>query len=89
MEIKQPIKSIDYWFADRVGRVRYHKTVHFYLMIPVGGATYQHDPEFDVVQWFDAEKAVKVLAHSNEANVLQKALDIIAERNMAGPSERT
>jgi hypothetical protein len=58
-------------------------------MIPVGGATDQHDPEFDVVQWFDAEKAVKVLAHSNEANVLQKALDIIAERNMAGPSERT
>ena len=58
-------------------------------MIPVGGATDQHDPEFDVVQWFDAEQAVKTLAHANEANVLQRALDLIAERDNTGPEERT
>jgi hypothetical protein len=57
-------------------------------MIPVGGATDQHDPEFDVVQWFDAKQAVKTLAHANEANVLQRALDLIAERDNAGPGER-
>jgi 8-oxo-dGTP pyrophosphatase MutT (NUDIX family) len=89
VEIDGSLGSIDYWFADRDKEVRYHKTVHFYLMIPVGGATDQHDPEFDVVQWFDAKQAVKTLAHANEANVLQKALDLIAERDNAGSGERT
>jgi 8-oxo-dGTP pyrophosphatase MutT (NUDIX family) len=89
VEIDGSLGSIDYWFADRDKEVRYHKTVHFYLMIPVGGATDQHDPEFDVVQWFDAKQAVKTLAHANEANVLQRALDLIAERDNAGSGERT
>ena len=88
VKIDGSLGSIEYWFADRDKNVRYHKTVHFYLMIPVGGATDQHDPEFDVVQWFDAKQAVKTLAHANEATVLQRALDMIAERDIAGPGER-
>ena len=89
VEIEGPLGSIEYWFADREKDVRYHKTVHFYLMIPVGGATDQHDPEFDVVEWFDAKQAVKTLAHANEANVLQRALDMIAEKDNAGSGERS
>jgi len=89
VEIEGSLGSIDYWFADRGKDVRYHKTVHFYLMAPVGGATDQHDPEFDVVQWFDAEDALKNLAYANEVNVLQRALDLIAERNGANSGERT
>ncbi len=89
VEIDGSLGSIDYWFADRGKDVRYHKTVHFYLMVPVGGATEQHDPEFDVVQWFDAEVALKNLAYANEVNVLQRALDLIAERNGANSGERT
>jgi 8-oxo-dGTP pyrophosphatase MutT (NUDIX family) len=89
VKIDGSLGSIEYWFADREKDVRYHKSVHFYLMIPVGGATDQHDPEFDVVQWFDAKEAVKTLAHANEANVLQRALDLIAERDNTGPVERT
>ena len=89
VKIDGSLGSIDYWFADREKDVRYHKIVHFYLMIPVGGATDQHDPEFDVVQWFDAKQAVKTLAHANEANVLQRALDLIAERDNTEPEERT
>ncbi len=89
VKIDGPLGSIDYWFADRGKDVRYHKTVHFYLMVPVGGATDQHDPEFDVVQWFDAEDALKNLAHANEVNVLQRALDLIAERNGANSREGT
>ncbi len=80
VEIQKPIKSIDYWFADRGGDVRYHKTVHFYLMVPVGGDTSLHDPEFDVVQWFPSEKAVKVLKYANEAEVLRQALELISLR---------
>ena len=88
VEIDGPLGSIEYWFADRGKDVRYHKTVHYYLMVPVGGATDQHDPEFDVVQWFDAEDALKNLAYANEVNVLQRALDLIAERNGANSGEK-
>ena len=89
VEIEDSLGSIDYWFADRGKDVRYHKTVHFYLMAAVGGATDQHDPEFDVVQWFDAQDALKNLAYANEVNVLQRALDLIAERKGANSGERT
>jgi 8-oxo-dGTP pyrophosphatase MutT (NUDIX family) len=89
VKIDGSLGSIDYWFADRGKDVRYHKTVHFYLMVPVGGATNQHDPEFDVVQWFDAKEALKTLAYANEVNVLQRALDMIEERDGANSAKRT
>ncbi len=80
VEMQAPIKSIDYWFADRAGNVRYHKTVHFYLMVPVGGDTSLHDPEFDVVEWFPSERALEVLQYANEAQVLRQALELISLR---------
>ncbi len=88
VEIEGSLGSIDYWFADRDRNVRYHKTVHYYLMAPVGGATDQHDPEFDVVQWFDVKDALKNLAYANEVNVLERALDLIAERDSANSEEK-
>lgn len=84
VEIEGSIGSIDYWFADRDGDVRYHKTVHFYLMIPIGGDTDQHDPEFDVVQWFASDEALKTLAYANEADVLREALELISQRKRGG-----
>ena len=81
VEIDGSLGSIDYWFADRGKDVRYHKTVHFYLMVPVGGDTDRHDPEFDVVKWFNAEDALRSLAYANEANMLQRALTMIAGRD--------
>ncbi len=80
VEMQAPIKSIDYWFADRGGDVRYHKTVHFYLMVPVGGDTSLHDPEFDVVEWFPSERALEVLQYANEVEVLRRALELISLR---------
>lgn len=77
VELQAPIKSIDYWFAERGGDVRYHKTVHFYLMVAVGGDTSLHDPEFDVVEWFSSERALEVLQYANEAEVLRGALELI------------
>jgi 8-oxo-dGTP pyrophosphatase MutT (NUDIX family) len=77
VEMQASIKSIDYWFADRGGDVRYHKTVHFYLMVPVGGDISRHDPEFDVVEWFPAERALEVLQYANEVDVLRRALELI------------
>ena len=80
VQIEDRIRSIDYWFADRDSDVRYHKTVHFYLMTPIGGSMDLHDPEFDVVQWFSSEDALETLAYANEADVLRKALELISQR---------
>jgi 8-oxo-dGTP pyrophosphatase MutT (NUDIX family) len=84
VRLEEPIKSIDYWFSDREDSVLYHKTVHFYLMAPTGGDTDQHDPEFDVVQWFPSNEALKFLAYANEADVLKQALVLISKRRGGG-----
>ena len=81
--IEDRIRSIDYWFSDKDNEVRYHKTVHFYLMKCVGGDTSLHDPEFDVVRWFTYEEGVDRLAYPNEADVLRKAFNLISQRERA------
>lgn len=83
VELEAPISSITYWFADRSpggGSVKYRKTVHFYLMVPVGGDTGLHDPEFDVVQWFSFDEALGALAYPNEAGVLRQAGELISRQ---------
>ena len=82
VELDAPLGSIDYWFVDRERDVRYHKTVHFYLMVPVGGDTDQHDPEFDIVQWFGVDDALAAMAYVNEADVLRRALAVIKGRTV-------
>ena len=75
--IRDYIDRTQYWFTGDSGRVRYHKTVHFYLMTPVGGALSLHDPEFDIVQWFSAGEAVKAMTYTNDARIVKKALAMI------------
>ena len=77
VEINAPIGSIEYWFTERGSKARFHKTVHFYLMVSQGGSTEQHDPEFDVVEWFPYDEALKTVGYTNEAEVLRKALALI------------
>ena len=86
VEIGAPIGSIEYWFTERGSKVRFHKTVHFYLMLALGGDTDQHDPEFDVVEWFPYEEAVEAVGYANEAEVLRKALELIPNPS-AGTNE--
>ena len=73
--IERKIDTIEYWFA-REG-VRYHKFVHHYLMVPVGGRTEDHDWEYDRVEWFPAEQAIKTLSYRNEVDVLRKAIALL------------
>ena len=80
VEINSPLGSIDYWFVGREPDVRYHKTVHFYLMVPVGGDFAFHDPEFDVVRWFPSDEALGKLAYVNEVDVLRRAINSISKR---------
>ncbi|MEE9202897.1 MAG: NUDIX hydrolase [Dehalococcoidia bacterium] len=69
--------SIRYWFSH--GGVMFHKTVHFFLMRPVGGALEDHDAEFDVVRWFPLEEACRTLSYQNEVDVVRRVEGMLSE----------
>jgi 8-oxo-dGTP pyrophosphatase MutT (NUDIX family) len=75
VEIEAPISSIRYFFVR--GSTRFHKTVHFFLMRPVGGALELHDAEFDEVRWASAPEALALLTHATERSVVERALKLI------------
>jgi hypothetical protein len=61
------------------GSTRFHKTVHFFLMQPMGGAIEDHDAEFDEVRWTDLEEALAILNHATERSVVEEAGQVLAE----------
>jgi len=81
VQIEAPIGSINYWFVSPQSRANCSKTVHFFLMNHTGGSMDLHDPEFDEVQWFPGDEALKSLTYANEANVLEKALNLVREKD--------
>jgi 8-oxo-dGTP pyrophosphatase MutT (NUDIX family) len=82
--IEQPLRSIRYFFVR--GSTRFHKTVHFFLMRPVGGAIEDHDAEFDEVRWTDLEEALAILNHATERSVVEEAARVIAGGASEEPS---
>lgn len=78
VEIEEPLGNIEYWFSRPPERV--HKRVYFYLMRKLGGALDDHDPEFDVVEWFPAEKAVELLTFPTEAEIARRAMEALTAR---------
>lgn len=81
VEIEAPLESISYFFVR--GRTRFNKTVHFFLMRPVGGSTDAHDHEFDEVRWVQLEEALALLTHTTERGVAERAGAILADRERA------
>ena len=75
-EIEARLRSIRYFFVR--SSTRFHKTVHFFLMRPVGGSIDEHDTEFDEVRWTDASEAVALLTHATERSVVEQALELLA-----------
>jgi len=82
VEIEQPLGAIRYFFVR--GTTRFHKTVHFFLMRPLGGALDAHDAEFDEVRWWQVEEALKLMTHRTERSVVERAAELIAERAAPG-----
>jgi 8-oxo-dGTP pyrophosphatase MutT (NUDIX family) len=78
VEAEDPLGAISYFFVR--DRTRFHKTVHFFLMRPVGGSTDQHDHEFDEVRWFQMEEALQVMTHATEREVVERAALRLAAR---------
>lgn len=77
VELVAPIDAIRYFFVR--GSVRFHKTVHFYLMRAVGGDVEQHDHEFDEVRWVQLEEAGELLTYPTERSVLARAATVIED----------
>lgn len=82
--IVERIGEIHYWFSRPKGNVRYRKTVHHYLMRPLGGSVAEHDHEYDTVEWFPVEQALKTLSYANEVEVARKACLLIEKRKISG-----
>jgi 8-oxo-dGTP pyrophosphatase MutT (NUDIX family) len=74
------IGEVKYWFSRPQDGVRYYKTVHHFLLRPVGGDPSLHDHEFDEVRWFSVQEALRLLTYRNEAKILRQALDLVDER---------
>ena len=76
VEVLGYIGNISFWFVRPAERVRFHKTVHFFLMEATGGDTAHHDHEFDEVRWFPAPEALEAMTYGNEAEIVQKGLSM-------------
>ncbi len=78
VRITGPFDSIEYTFVQ--DRTRIHKTVHYFLMEPVGGDLARHDHEFEEVRWVNVDDATSLLTFETERTLVSR----IAERVAAG-----
>jgi 8-oxo-dGTP pyrophosphatase MutT (NUDIX family) len=79
-ELLELLDVIEYWYVgDSHGRrVRFHKTVHFYLMRYLAGDVADHDHEVREARWVPIDEALDQLAFKNERNVVERAKARIA-----------
>ncbi len=71
VRIIRPFDFIEYTFV--MGRTRIHKTVHYFLMVPVGGDLAGHDHEFDEVRWVRFDEAPTLLTFETERDLVARA----------------
>jgi 8-oxo-dGTP pyrophosphatase MutT (NUDIX family) len=76
VRITGPLDSIEYTFVQSGRRI--HKTVHYFMMEPVGGDLSRHDHEFDEVRWIDFDEAADVLTFETERALVAQAADLLA-----------
>jgi 8-oxo-dGTP pyrophosphatase MutT (NUDIX family) len=81
VEIERQLRSIRYFFVR--GTTRFHKTVHFFLMRPIGGSLDAHDAEFDEARWVELPEALAIMTHATERSVVEEAAAIIEGRSHA------
>jgi 8-oxo-dGTP pyrophosphatase MutT (NUDIX family) len=74
--IVSPLDPIEYWFVWRPDRIRYHKTVHYFLMRWDGAPPGERDDEADHVEWVPADIALVRLAHHNERRLIEQAKEL-------------
>ncbi len=78
--IVRDLGTIEYGFARPAQGVRFEKIVHHFLLEPTGvGCVAEHDAEYDRVEWFLVQEALRVMTHRNETQVVRRALDAIEQ----------
>jgi len=75
VRITDVLDSIEYWFVQRGTRI--HKTVHYFLMEPIGGDLDRHDHEFDKVRWVRFDEAGELLTFETERALVVRAAEIV------------
>jgi 8-oxo-dGTP pyrophosphatase MutT (NUDIX family) len=85
VRITKPFDSIEYWFVQRGTRI--HKTVHYFLMEPIGGDLAGHDHEFDQVRWLALRDAPGVLTFETERALVARALARLTATDVAAVTE--
>lgn len=78
VRIVEPLPSIEYEFVEDGKRI--HKTVHYFLMEPVGGDLSRHDAEFERVRWIPFDEAPGLLSFATERELVATAAARVAER---------
>jgi 8-oxo-dGTP pyrophosphatase MutT (NUDIX family) len=84
VRIVRPLPSIEYSFVQRGTRI--HKTVHYFLMEPVGGDLAKHDHEFERVRWVRFEDADSLLTFDTERALVEAAAAAIKPSDPGGPA---
>ena len=76
VRITGPLDSIAYTFV--LSGTRISKTVHYFLMEPVGGSLAGHDHEFDEVRWIAFDEAATLLTFETERALAARAAVLVA-----------
>ena len=79
VRIVEPLPSIEYTFV--LSGTRIHKTVHYFLMEPLGGDLSAHDHEFERVRWIPFREASEVLTFESERSLVATAAGILSGRS--------
>lgn len=77
--IDSKLGTIDYWFVWKPEDTRYHKFVHYFLMLPTGGDFSARDDEAEEVRWVPAGDAVATASFANERDIIARAIKEAAE----------
>jgi 8-oxo-dGTP pyrophosphatase MutT (NUDIX family) len=78
VRITAPLDHIRYTFVQSGTRI--HKTVHYFLMEPIGGDLERHDHEFDQVRWIDFDAAASLLTFETERTLVGHAAELLESR---------
>ena len=78
VRIREQLPSIEYDFVQDGARI--HKTVHYFLMEPLGGDLSAHDHEFERVRWIPFREASEVLTFESERSLVATAAGILSGR---------
>jgi 8-oxo-dGTP pyrophosphatase MutT (NUDIX family) len=73
--------TIEYWYRSTYDPepARVHKFVHVFLLRYLDGSTDGHDSEVTEARWIPIDDALRMLAHKDERDMVDRARDLLTE----------